>query len=120
MRDHDHHAEEERDGVEIDRAERLLEAQRAKRDHRRAAKERDPRPIEPEAGNAARRDPGIGQDEDDERRGAVGSHSPGAPSSAAAALRRSGGWASRVSGMNPKKTRNATAAAAPRERNEAE
>ena len=119
MCDHDHHAEEERDGVEIDRPERLLEAQGPKRDHRRAAKKCDPRAIEPESGNAARRDPDIGQDEDDERRGAVGSHSPGAPSSAAA-LRRSGGWASRVSGMNPKKTRNATAAAAPRERNEAE
>ncbi len=120
VRDHDHHAEEERDGVEIDRPEGVLEAQRPKRDHRRAAEERDPRAIEPEAGNAARRDPDIGQDEDEKRRQTFACHSPAAPSTASGAPPCSVARSSRVSGMNAKKTRKAAAAAAPRARNEAE
>ena len=119
VRDHDHHAEEERDGVEIDRPKGVIEAQRAKRDHRRPAEEGDPRAIKPEAGNAARCDPDIGQDKNDERSSAFGSHSPGAPWSATASPPRSPACSSRVSGMNPKKVKKATAAAAPRARNEA-
>ena len=118
MRDHDHHAQEKRDGVEVDGAEGFLEAQRPKRDHRRAAEEGDSRPVETKAGNAARRDPGIGEDENDEGGGAVGSHSPSAPSIASGSLSRATACSSRVSGMNPKNTRNATAAAAPSARNE--
>jgi hypothetical protein len=89
MRDHDHHAEEERDGVEIDGVESLFETQRPERDHRRAAEECDPRPIEPQARDAARRDPDIGEDEDDEGGEALGGHSPAAPSSANGSPRRS-------------------------------
>ena len=111
---------EQRDGVEIDGPEGFLEAQGPERDHRRAAEEGDPRAVEPQARNAACRDPDIGQDEDDERGGAFAGHSPAAPSIARGALARSVACSSRVSGMNAKKTRKAMAAAAPRARNETE
>ena len=120
MRDHDHHAEEKRDGVEIDRAESVLEAQRAKRDHRRAAEEGDPSAIKTQTRNPPDRDAHIGQDEDDERRHALafGSHARGAPSTASASASRAVAHSSRVSGMRAKKTMNAMAAAAPRARND--
>ena len=61
VRHHDHHADQERDGVEVDGAEGLIEAQGAERDHRRAAEEGDARAVEAQAGNAAGRDPDIGR-----------------------------------------------------------
>ena len=118
MRDHDHHAEQKSDGVEIDRAKGVLEAQGPQRNHRRAAEEGDPSAVEPQARNAACRDANVGQDKDDERGEAVGSHSPGAPSIANGSLTLALACASRVSGMKPKKTRKAMAAAAPRARKE--
>ena len=119
MRDHDHHAQQKRDRVEIDGAESLLEAQGTDCDHRRAAEEGDASAIETQPWNAANGDANIGQREDDERGCAFGGHSRAAAPSIAC------GWgsclmasSSRVSGMKPKKTRNATAAAAPKARNE--
>ena len=86
MRDHDHHAEQKRDRVEIDGAEGLLEAQGTDRDHRRAAEEGDASAIETQARNAANGDANIGQRQDDERGCAFGSHSPAAASSSASAF----------------------------------
>ena len=120
MRDHDHHAEQKRDGVEIDGAKRFLEAQGAKRDHRRTAEESDPGAVEAQAWNAARRNANIGQNEDDERSEVLGSHSPAAASIASGSLSRALARSSRVSGINKANTTQATAAAAPRARNEAE
>ena len=118
MRDHDHHAEQKRDRVEIDGAEGVLEAQRPERDHRRAAEKGDARAVETQARNAAYRDADIGQDQDGERYSAFGRQELAAPSSAG--VSRSWAIASslRVSGMKQKKTRKAIAAAAPRARNE--
>ena len=119
MRDHDHHAEQERDRIEIDGAKGFLEAQGTDRDHRRAAKKGDAGAVEPQAGNAANGDANIGQDEDDERRDAFECHSPpAAPSIASVRGFCLMASSSRVSGMKPKKTRKATAAAAPKARNE--
>ena len=119
MRNYDHHAKQKRDRIEIDGAKGFLEAQGTNRDHRGAAEKGDPRAVEPQAGNAADGHANIGQDEDDERRDAFKCHSPAAAPSIAS------GWdsclmasSSRVSGMKPKKTRNATAAAALNARNE--
>ncbi len=86
VRDDDHHAEQKRDRIEVDRVERVLEAQGAERDHRRAAEKRDPRAIETQAGNAAGGDSGIGENQDRESREAFQGHSPGAPSIAGSAL----------------------------------
>ena len=72
MRDHDHHAQQKRDRVEIDGAKGFLEAQGTDRNHRRATEEGDPRAVEPQAGNAADGDTNIGQDEDGERDDAFG------------------------------------------------
>src|ERR1700722_10226313 len=119
MRDYDHHAKQKRDRIEIDGAKGFLEAQGTNRDHRGSAEKGDPRTIETRHGNAADRNANIGQDEDDERRDAFECHSPAAAPSIAR------GWgfclmasSSRVSGMKPKKTKNATAAATPKARNE--
>ena len=49
MRNHDHHAEQKRDGVEIDSAKGFFEAQRPERDHCRAAEESNARAIETQA-----------------------------------------------------------------------
>ena len=119
MRNHDHHAEQKRDRVEINGLKSFLETQRAKRDHRGAAEEGDARTIEPQARNAADGDADIGQRQDDERDHAFEVHSPAAAPSIA---RGRSSWlaacSSRVSGMKAKKTRNATAAAAPSARKE--
>ncbi len=64
MGDHDHHAEQQRDGVVVDRPEGVLERQGAEGDHRRPAQERDAGAVEPKAGNAAEREARIGQDQD--------------------------------------------------------
>ena len=116
MRDHDHHAEQKRDGVEIDGVKGFLEAQGTDRDHRRAAEEGDARAVEPQARNPAHRHADIGQHEDDERYGAFGSHDLAAPSSASGSRSCAIASSLRVSGMKPKKTRKAMAAAAPRAR----
>src|ERR1700722_19993801 len=116
MRDHDHHAEQKRDRVEIDRAEGFLKAQGAKGDHRSAAEKGDAGAVEAQTRNAARRNADVGQDEDDERYGAFGSQELAAPSSARVSLSWAMDSSLRVSGMRQKKTTNATAAAAPRAR----
>jgi hypothetical protein len=66
VRDHDHHAEQQRDGVEVNRLERFLQALGTERDHRRPAEKRDSRPVEAEPWNATDRHAGVGQDEDRE------------------------------------------------------
>ena len=117
MRDHDHHAEQKRDRVEVDGAKSFLEAQGTDRDHRRAAKKGDARAVEPQAWNAAHGDADIGQREDDERGYAFESHSPAAAPSASG----SGSWARVLVACfrhEGKEDENATAAAAPRARNE--
>ena len=78
MRDHDHHAEEERDRVDVDGVERLLEAHGSERDHRRPAEKGDSRPVEAQAGHAAGGDADISEDEDRESRKAARGHSPAA------------------------------------------
>ena len=80
MRNHDHHAEQKRDRVEVDCAESFLEAQGPDRDHRRAAEESDARAVETQAWNPAYRDADIGQDQNDERYVAFGSQELAAPS----------------------------------------
>ena len=120
MGDHDHHAEEERDRVDVDGVKRLLEAKGAEGDHRRPAEEGDAGPVEAQARNAARRDAQIGQDEDGQRGEGGRSHSPGAPSDTTFAGTDARASPLRVSGMNKRKTRQATPAAAARKRNEAE
>ena len=60
MRDNDHHAQQKRDRVEIDGAKSFLEAQGAKRDHRRAAEKGDARAVETQTGNSAHRDANVG------------------------------------------------------------
>ena len=69
--DDDHHAEQQRDRVPVDGVERLVEADAAEGDHRRAAEEGDAGAVEPEAGNAPDRHAAIDEDEDD-RRGEAG------------------------------------------------
>ena len=61
VRDHDRHAEQERDGVDVDGAEGLFERQRAAGDHRRPAEQRNPGAVEPQARKAAERGPEIGE-----------------------------------------------------------
>ena len=47
LRDNDHHAQQKRDGVEIDGLEGLLEAQSPERDHQACADKRDAGTIDP-------------------------------------------------------------------------
>jgi hypothetical protein len=75
MRNHDHHAQQEGDRVEVDCAKGFLEAQGTDRNHCRAAEKGDAGAVETQAGNAANGDAQIGQDEDDERGEVFGSHS---------------------------------------------
>ena len=84
VRNHDHHAEQQRDRVEVDGAEGFLQAQRAERDHRRPAQKGDAGPVEAQTGNAASRDAYIGQNEDRESGTAARGHSPIAASNAGA------------------------------------
>jgi hypothetical protein len=67
----DHHSEQQRDRVPVDGVERLVEADAAEDDHRRAAEKGDTGAVEPEAGNAADRHAAVDEDEDD-RRGEAG------------------------------------------------
>ena len=120
MGDHDHHAEEQRDGVEIDGAERLFEAEGPQRDHRRPAEKGDSHPVETEPGDAAGGHPDIRQQEDHKGGDAGLGHSPRAPATAASWRARAIACSSRVSGIKAKNTTNATAEAAARKRNETE
>ena len=86
MRDHDHHAEKERDRVEVDGAKGFLETQGTDGDHRRAAKECDTGAVETQAGNPANGDANIGQRQDRKRRQAFGCHCPAAAPSIASGV----------------------------------
>ena len=59
MRDDDHHAEQQRDGVEVDGAVGLLEAQHAARHHQARAEQRRAGAVEPEPRYAAQGDDDI-------------------------------------------------------------
>jgi hypothetical protein len=63
MRDDDHHAEQQRDRIEVDGTVGILQTQRADRDHRRAAQKGDSGAIEAQAGDPADRDAAIGEDQ---------------------------------------------------------
>jgi hypothetical protein len=47
LRDNDHHAQQKRDGVEIDGFEGFLEAQSPERDHQACADKRDAGTVDP-------------------------------------------------------------------------
>lgn len=64
MRHHDHHAEQQRNGVEIDGAIGIFHTECADGDHRRPPQQGDPCPVETEAWNTPDCDAGISQDKD--------------------------------------------------------
>ena len=74
MGDDDHHAQEQRDRVPVDRVKRVVEAHPADSDHRRAAEKGDAGAIEAQARNAAHRHPAVDEDEDDQGDEAFGGH----------------------------------------------
>ncbi len=93
--DHDHHAEEQRDRIEVDRADSVVEAERPERDHRRPAEEGDAGAVEPQPGDAADRKAAVGQRENGERGDAGRIHAPGAPATAVVMVRASGSFVPR-------------------------
>ena len=62
----DHHAEEERDRLEVDGAIGLAEAEHAEPDHEARAEQRGAGPVEPVAGQLADGDDEIGGGEDED------------------------------------------------------
>ncbi len=63
MRDDQHHAEQQRDRAEIDRAIGLVERQRAAGDHQRRAQERRAGAVQPQEGQSAEGDDQVGRGE---------------------------------------------------------
>ena len=78
--DDDHHAEQKRDGVEVDGAVRLLGAQDAGADHQARAEQRRTRAIDTIDRHLADRDEGVGGGENGHRgnQGEIG-HRDGFP-----------------------------------------
>ncbi len=77
---HDHHAEEQDDGLIVDRLGGLSQGQHATGKHGRGANQRDPRAVGKQAGNLAQGECQIGQAEDrrdQEDRGLIRCHGPG-------------------------------------------
>jgi len=64
VRHHDHHAEQERERVEVDRAIGFIRRDCADRHHQRRASERNAGAVEPEPGNAPERNARISQKKD--------------------------------------------------------
>ncbi len=64
VRHHDHHAEQQRDGAEIDRPIGFLNGEHAGAHHQRAAEQRRAGAVDAEDRNLAERDDHIGRDED--------------------------------------------------------
>jgi hypothetical protein len=54
LRDNDHHAQQKRDGVEIDGFEGFLEAQSPERDHQACADKRDAGTVDPSSARGAK------------------------------------------------------------------
>ena len=65
--EHDHHAEQEEDRVEVDRALRLVESDDAERDHRHGPQQRPGGPAEVEPRNPLDPDDEVRHQEDQER-----------------------------------------------------
>ena len=69
--DDDHHAEQQRDGVEVDGLVGILERQRARCDHEAGAHQRDAGPVDAQARNPAEREREIASGKDDAGRDAA-------------------------------------------------
>src|ERR1700731_2741693 len=112
LRDNDHHAQQKRDGVEIDGFEGFFEAQSPERDQQACPNERDVGAIDPSSRPPAESDAGISRNEDHDR----GKHPKVGRCRAhrvwtAVAIWSGFRWArSRVSGMPKKYKRNPEAA----------
>ena len=61
---HNHHAEQERESVEVDRAVGFFGRDRADRHHQRRTGQRDAGPIKAETRDAAQRHPRVGENKD--------------------------------------------------------
>ncbi len=72
--DDDHHAEQQRDGIEVHRLVGILERKRARCDHEAGADQRDAGPVDAQAGNPADREREIASDKDDAGRDAPAIH----------------------------------------------
>ena len=68
--DDDHHAEQQRDGVEIDRARHLVDVEAAERQHQAGTDQRRAGAVEPETGQPADCDDDVGDGKDLDDRGA--------------------------------------------------
>ena len=68
--DDDHHAEQQRDGIEVYRLVGILERQGARCDHEAGADQGDAGPVDAQAGNPADREREIASDKDDAGRDA--------------------------------------------------
>jgi len=89
--EHDHHAEQEEDRVQVDGGERSVEVQHAARHHGHRTEERSRGAIEAQAGQALQRDHHVGEEEDDGGgRHAAGSYGKRLP--CAAGWGRNGTW----------------------------
>ncbi len=67
VRHQDHHADQQHDGVEIDGAVGVLQAQDAETDHEARADERGARPVDAQPRQPAEGNHRIGAEKDDER-----------------------------------------------------
>ncbi len=66
--DHDHHAEQQGDRVEVDRPQRPVERQRAEAHHQARAEERRPGPVQVKSRQFPEGDDDIGRGKDQDRR----------------------------------------------------
>ena len=64
MGDDQHHAEQQRDGAEIDRFVRVVQRQGTCRDHERRAEKRRAGAVQPQERQPAERDDQVGGEED--------------------------------------------------------
>jgi len=71
-----HHAEQEPEGVAVDRPPRLVRGEHARRDHEHRAEEGRRRPVHGEERKAAARDGDVGEGEDDDGGGHASSLVP--------------------------------------------
>ena len=83
--DDDHHAEQQRDGIEVDRLVGILERQGARCDHEAGADQGDAGPVDAQAGNPADREREIASDEDD-----AGRDAPSLPANSIAGRKQTG------------------------------